>query len=502
MGYTDVAASAGKTLSAKVAAFAPWLLPVAVAIAAILWRFYSLENADVSWLLTAAEKFLDDPRDLIEFNPPGATFTYVPAIWVARFVGVEPELACDVLVLLIAAVSLGFVSLVLGRHFAERHNMPLLAAGAVAILLVLPAHTFGERELLGVMLLLPWTAVLAARLEGSTPRLWLSLCAGLAGGLCIVVKPHFILNVGLLSAILVWRTRSWRSLFAAENCAAAFVALIYGLIVWIKFPDYVSHMAPMLTAVYVPDRLDFTTLLGLPVTILLVCIVALFAVMGAPRRGDALPGLLLAMSGAAYFSFLLQGKGWPYQSYPAISFALLALAVRLSGNGMAMRTRAQRVVDFLGALAVFFTGLAWLNADSPRDTRALARAIEGIAQRPTIAAITSDLSIGFPATRMVHGRWAQRSPSLLIAAGVRRRKLQPDVAPKVIAAIEPYEALDRSLLRDDIRSNRPEILLVESQAAEPSGWLDWARADPQFASTLDANEFVEQLDDVQIWRRR
>ena len=73
---------------------------------------------------------------------------------------------------------------------------------------------------------------------------------------------------------------------------------------------------------------------------------------------------------------------------------------------------------------------------------------------------------------------------------------------KVIAAIEPYEALDRSLLRDDIRGNRPEILLVESQAAEPNGWLDWARADPQFASTLDAYEFVEQLDGVQIWRRR
>jgi hypothetical protein len=103
---------------------------------------------------------------------------------------------------------------------------------------------------------------------------------------------------------------------------------------------------------------------------------------------------------------------------------------------------------------------------------------------------------------MVHGRWAQRTPSLLIAASVRRRKLVGDLDPATLARIEPYEILDRDRLRDDIGANQPDILLIEDKPSEPFEWLAWARRDPQFAAALDGYAFVRKIDDVEIWRRK
>jgi hypothetical protein len=500
MGTIEFAYSAGKTLSARKAL--GWLLPLVVGVAAVAWHLQRGANADVSWLLTVAERLADGRRDFVEFNPPGSIFTYLPAIWLARLSGLSPEEACDLVVAAVAALSLGLGSLALGPRFAARHDGPLLATVAVIVLLALPAYAFGEREHFGAMLLLPWIAVLAAQLDGATPPRWLRVCAGIAGGLSIVVKPHFALGVALLVAISLWHRRSVRSLFSTENLAAAAVIVVYGATLWLWFPDYFIDTVPMAAAVYVSDRLDLWTLLFAPVSILWVCSLRLTIIAGGARR--ALPAILLAMSAVGYFLFLLQGKGWAYQSYPAIAFVLLALTVQLATTDApaAAWPAVGRVAAGLAAFAMFAVAALWFDSAIRRDTAAITTAIEKIAPRPAIAAITADLSVGFPVARMVHGRWAQRTPSLLIAASVRRRKHSGDLDPATLARIEPYEILDRGRLRDDIRANRPDILLVEDKASEPFDWIAWARRDPQFATVLDGYVFAQQIDDVQIWRRK
>jgi hypothetical protein len=505
-----------------------WLLPAAAVFAAIVLRLRTFENADVSWLLTLAENLLDGRRDFIEVNPPGAIFAYIPAVWLARIVGITPEATCDLLVFLLAAVSLGLVLLLLDPRYVGLRKMPVVTTGAVAIFLVLPIYTFGEREHLCVLLILPWVAALATRLGARTPGRWPLLAAGLACGLCIMIKPHFVLNVGILSGILAWRRRSWRMLFTLENCAAALLLFLYGTIVWMEFPEFFVQTLPLVAAVYVPNRLDIATMLFDSVSILWACSIAMIAMTGAPtmlfdsvsilwacsiamiamtgafRRRDALTGVLLVMSGASYFSFLLQGKGWPYQSYPAMSFALLALVMQLGSDdeAIAAHSRRYRALNLLFALAIFCAGLVWFNVQYPRDTLAIVQTIDGIAPRPGIALIGGDMSIGFPITRLVHGRWAQRSVSRWMAASAHRLRSQSGTDPNVAAAMERYEALDRSMLRDDIRANRPEILLIEAKAEEPFDWSTWARVDPELASELNAYELVKQIGDVQIWRRR
>jgi hypothetical protein len=309
MGYIELIHPPQINVSARRALI--WLLPLVVGAAAIVWHLQRGANADVSWFITVAERLADGRRDFIEINPPGAIFAYLPVVWLARLSGLSAEAACDLVVAAVAALSLGLASLALGPRIAARHDAPLLATVTVVILLVLPAYAFGQREHFGVMLLLPWIAVLAARLGGASPPLWLLVCAGVAGGLSIVVKPHFVLNIAVLCTIAIWHRRSWRSLFCVENLAAAAVTVVYGTVLWRWFPDYFVDTAPMVAAVYVPDRLDLKMFLFAPVTILWVCCLRLTVIAGGFRR--ALPAVLLAMSSVSYSLLLLQGKGWPYQ---------------------------------------------------------------------------------------------------------------------------------------------------------------------------------------------
>jgi hypothetical protein len=504
MDHVEIASPVKRSFLAKAAASMTWLLPTAVVLAAMVLRLNTQENADDSWPLTLAEKLVDGRRDFIELNPPGAIFAYIPAVWLARIVGITPEAACNLLVFLLAAVSLGLVSLLLDPRYVALRKSPVVTTGVVATLLVLPMYAFGEREHLCVLLILPWAVALATRLGGRTPDWQLLVAAGIACGLCVMIKPHFILNVVVLSGVLAWRTRSFRMFFTLENCAAALLLVLYATILWTEFREFFVQTLPLVAGVYVPNRLDLATMIFWPASILWASTIAMTAATRALRRCDALTGVLLTMSGVSYLGFFLQGKGWPYQSYPAISFALLTLVILLGreAEGFAPGARRERALNVLFALGIFCTGMVWFSVQYPRDTIAIAETIDKIASRPGIAMIGGDVSVGFPVTRLVHGNWAQRAASRWMASSAHRLRSQPGTEPEVAAAMERYENLDRSMLLDDIRSNRPQIILIEAKPEDTFDWGAWARADPQLASELNAYEFVKQIDDVQIWRRR
>jgi hypothetical protein len=309
--------------------------------------------------------------------------------------------------------------------------------------------------------------------------------------------------IGVLSCALAWRARSLRPFFTLENCVAAALLAAYGAVLWIEFPEFLSQTVPLVSAVYVPNRLDLPTMLFASVSILWVCVLAMIAMAGAFRRCDALTGVLLTMSGVGYFLFLLQGKGWSYQSYPAISFAFLALVVQIARNDATVPSPGlgTRALNLLFAAGIFCASLVWFNVQYPRDTQAIVETIEKVAPRPTIAMIGGDMSVGFPITRLVQGTWAQRSVSRWMAANARRIRTELSVGPDVASAMARYETLDRSMLRDDLLAKQPDIVLVEAKPTEAFDWLAWARTDPQLAAALDDYGLVKQIDDVQIWHR-
>jgi hypothetical protein len=481
---------------------ARWLPLTAVFAAAIGLRFVLVANTDVSWLITLSEKVLDGQRlyvDLIEVNPPASVFLYLPLVALARALALRPEVVVDAGVFFAIGVGLGLAGHILrnGRRLEGIDTMRL-AALAAAMLTILPAQTFGEREHIAVILLLPLFALWTSRLAGAEQRILPALAAGLGAGLALTLKPQFALGLAPAFITLLVHTRSWRLTFAPENWMAGAVAAIYGASVVVFYPTFISDITPMVMATYVPIRRSLPVMLAQYPVLLFAAVQLRLAASWRPGllRSPAIVMLCAAACGF-FLVFVLQGKGWPYHSYPALALVYIILAVALSGrDAPGPRSHTERTVLAFAMAAVAAATFCWLNlADS---VTMLNEPIRRLAANPRVAIISHDVSVGHPLVRQVGGTWVNRVGSLWVTAGVRVRTrgemLDADTAKRLAA----YAERDRAALVEDIRQNRPDIVLIDRVGFD---WEAWARADPALAEQLAAYRTAASPDRYVILRR-
>jgi hypothetical protein len=479
-----------------------WLPFVLVLAAALLLRRYVVPNVDVSWGLTIAEKILDGQRlyvDLIELNPPGAILLYLPPVMVARLFGLRPESVTDVLVIAAACASI-WIS---GRVFDCRRFLAIdgwhLATLMAAVFTVLPAHTFGNRDPIALMALLPWLAVCALR----AMRLRVPLAHELIGGVCcalaVIIKPHFVLAVLFAAVAAALCAKSWRVLLALENWIAAGLVLVYGVAITAAFPAF-TEMLPMISAVYLARPYPVADMV--PACALWLAIMVM--IFDLRRRAVFDPPLcvLLAASCGCALAFLAQGKGWPYHSVPMLSLALLALAI--GGNWLALPQANADAGERRGWLARTIIAGALVAAcfcwnNRAADITRFAAKVRQLGPHPTMLTITSDISLGHPLVREVGGVWVGRVCSNWISTGVLLRRRFETLDAKTAARLDAYEAFDRVILVEDIARSRPDVILVEKGYFD---WDAWARSDPRLREQLEAYRVVDTLDPVVILQRR
>jgi hypothetical protein len=479
---------------------------VLILIAAAVLRHFVVANTDVSWLLTLGEKILAGQRlyvDLVEVNPPASILLYLPAIVIGRILEVPPEWVVDGLVFLAISLSLWIAGRIAARagifHGIDGCG---LTACATAVLAILPAQTFGEREHIALIALLPALAVYAARAKGASPAPDSAIVAGLSAGLAIIIKPHFAM--GIVAAVIATMlcTKSWRPLAATENWIAGGLTVLYGAFVAVAFPSFPTDIIPLVNAVYVPIRRPFATLVGSPGIWLSAA--ALLGLVVMKRRAVVSPPycLLWATACGFFFAFLIQGKGWPYHSYPMLALVIIALgtaaAERKSTTPATLTIR--HGIDRLGPMVLvevaIVVGFVWMNLAT--DTAALVEPIRRIKPHPTMLAITPDIAVGHPLVRRLGGRWAGSTSSLWITAGVLQRQWNEALDAATRERLEAYMARDRTMLSEDIRRERPDIVLVDEIAFD---WDAWARSDPALSRALSAYSEAERVGGLVILRR-
>jgi hypothetical protein len=480
---------------------------ILILIAAAILRHFVVANTDVSWILTLGEKVLAGQRlyvDLIELNPPASILLYVPAIVIGRLLQLPPEWVVDGLVFLAIGLSLWLAGRIAAQaRLLERVDGGGLAACAAAALAILPAQAFGEREHIALISLLPALVVYAARATGASPGLSSAIVAGVSAGLAVIIKPHFAM--GIVAAVIATTlcAKSWRPLAAIENWIAAGLIALYGAFVAIAFPSFLTDVVPLVNAVYVPIRKPFPTLVGSPGVWLSAA--ALLGLAVVKRRAAVFPPhcLLLATSSGLFLAFLVQGKGWPYHSYPLLALAVIALAAaateRNSAAGPAaitVKRRIERLGPMLLIELVIVTGFVWMNLAT--DTAALVEPIRRIKPQPAMLAITPDIAVGHPLVRRLGGRWVGSACSLWITAGVLQRQWSEALDVPTRERLQAYMARDRAMLAEDIRRERPDIVLVDEIAFD---WNAWARSDPALSRALNAYSEAERVGGMVILRR-
>ena len=390
-----------------------WLPLVLLFLLAVVLRHGATINVDVSWCVTLAEKVLDGERlyvDVIEINPPATMFLYVVPALMGRLSGLPAEFFVDALVFLAAAVSLWLSSRIMRGSGIDGDAGWTLASVVAAALLILPVHTFGEREHVALITFVPLLAAAVRRAKGEPPAQTLAIAAGISGGITAIIKPHFAAAIICTAAVAALHARSWRTFFAPENWIAAALLAAYAALVAAAYPQFVSDVLPMVMALYVPAKIPFATILFDFATPIWLAATALTVLL--KRRAVFAPpfSLLLAASVGFLLAFYVQQKGWPYQSYPMLALALIALAWAVIEQwrepSPALARQFKRLAAGLSASLIVAASMVWLHLHA--DTEALAAAVGPIMPQPKIMALSSYLWTGFPLTRTVHGTWVGR----------------------------------------------------------------------------------------------
>jgi hypothetical protein len=479
--------------------FAPWLALAGLFVVAVVLRHVLPANTDVSWLLTEAERVLDGQRlyaDVIEINPPMAVLVYVPGIAIARALGIPAEMVTDGLIFAAVFASLAIAARILkdSAVLNELVGWPF-ALLAFAILTVLPTKTFGQREHIAVVELLPALALYAVRAKGERPPSWAIVAAGIGAGLAMSFKPHFAIGIFCGLAALAIYARSWRILFVPENWIAGAIGAIYALCVVRFYPEFLLVIAPLVRDVYILVGSSFVEMVKTPA--IPIWVAASFAALILKRSGrvDSTLLLLLATSFGFMLVFLLQRKGWPYHSYPMIAFAMLGL-----GYALATRTPRDRALAILATatLAIAFVqSIVWFNwaFDKAFDARPLWASIARLGPHPKILAITGEPGLGHPLVRTLQGTWVSRQQALWVAGYLRNLHSAGPLEPPQEAILDRHAAKERAMLIEDIKKTEPTVVLVDNFSDH---WSSWLQDNPDVADLLKDYRLVATINDIEV----
>ncbi len=427
-------------------------LALLFALLGLLPQALSRTLPDIAFPLWAADRMQHGARlyvDILEINPPLFIWLDLPLAWLSRVTGLESITWYRVAVSLLLFASLA------GSWWALRKGLDdeppayrrLLWLVAAFALLLLPRLDWGEREHLSLALTLPYILLGIARARGKAVSTRGAVLAGLAAGMGIALKPHFVLvwlgrELGIWSSVVGRQSseaaagsgsrrqmtddrRPWsgaRLLINAEALIVPLLCIGYLLAVQLIHPEY-FHLLRQLGWAYqrfLRNSMLITLLLGDGSAIVLGALIVAVALRKLPKHASVWRVLTGSMLG--YFvAAVIQAKGWRYHFYPALGLAMLLFAAMAWDAWRPAPSRLMRVFAAIPpaalATAVAVSAvLAVRQTARPLDPRydpdpslgALIPMVQERAAGRPVFIISPNMASGFPLTNYAGNIWPSR----------------------------------------------------------------------------------------------
>lgn len=480
-------------------------LPIILSLVGLPWLIaacFPPLNHDSAAVLTWAQRMVAGERlyvDLIDVNPPMIFWLNLPPAALEAMTGLP---AAPLLILWYAALGVLGLALALPglpRLLPAGERFGLLAA-AVGALLILPAHSFSQREHLLLILALPYLLHALGRAQGRFDWRMMATAALFAIGVCL--KPHFLLLPASIETYLLLRRGGRASL--RDPCVPIMVGvgLLYTAAVALLTPAYFTAILPMLAALYTGAAADWVgLLLSQPVLPLLIAAPLLG---GLTWRSGPAPRLLLIFTLAATAAGIAQMKGWDYH-FLAAQGGILLLAGWALGHWLRQPGRSLVAAVGVALATASLTAPPFAAqrrfADSP--DAGLARLMQEAAPRATILWFTTSLKPQFSLTQTLGQRYVGHYMSLWPLP-----ELYPPGRP--LTPVTEAVGVERQVLeatRADL-ARQPDLLVVTEAASEPGfggrAWdhLAYFRRDPQLAAALAAYRPIGRVDGWTLYRRQ
>jgi hypothetical protein len=510
-----------------------WAILGAIALAAALNQLHLGVGSDSLWLMICCERWLDGQTaylDFLENSPPPAMLIYLPPVALAKALHVarEPLYVVYVVAVVAGCLSLCGAALRNAKQIAA-FDAPILI-GAAATLLLVPDHSFGERDHIALALSLPFLTVLALRAEGAAARRWTELLAGCAAALVFAIRPHYGLAFAPAALYVAYR-RGLPALLGFVELYAAVVALaVIGFASLAFFPRYFDTMLPIVMTSYVADHAPFVDLLIAPVTASWAMLAAALLIWRTGGKKNAFADVAALASGGAALAYFVQAKGHAYQGYfaaalmfvavtfvagrdlrrpifwlaaPVANIAIMALAI---ANGSAVGAVTDRALDAVLATAVALAIYAFAAPPLHPSRRLMSTLASGLAcgalglllfgfhvgwrqpmfepearalgRRPTIALISDLGDLALPLISRVDGQWPHRVMALLLTShcDMILSRGAPDQESR--QRLDALKRLDLDMFLADVARTPPDAVIVEE------GWAAKHFHDPKATAWL------------------
>lgn len=460
-------------------------------------------NHDSAAVLTWAQRMVGGERlyvDLIDVNPPMIFWLNLPPAALAAGSGLPAPV---LLVLWYAALCLGGLVLALPsflRLLPETERWGVLTA-AVGALLILPAHSFTQREHLLLALAVPYLVHALARAQGGHDRRAVVTAALFAVAVCL--KPHFLALPAAIETYLLLRRGGRASLRDPVVPTMVTVGIAYLAAVYWLTPAYFQTILPMMAELYTGASTDWGhLLLGDQVPPL---VVGSLLLGGLGWKHGPAPRLLLIFTLAATVAGIAQLKGWDYH-FVAARGGLLLLAGWTAGHWL---TRPAVALATAFALSLGYASLsAPPFAAQRRFTETpearLGRLMAEAAPQGSVLWFTTSLKPQFSLVQALGQRYIGHYMSLWPLP-----ELYPPEAPHALNPISRSEGIERQVIDATAAdlARKPDLLVVTDGASEPGfggqAWdhLAYFGRDARIAEALKAYRPIGKIDGWTLYRR-
>ncbi len=484
-----------------------WTLVAIIAGAGLLAQSLTYLNHDVAWVLYSSARLIDHGqfgRDIVAVNPPLIWWISALPMEFSRLTDLPPAVAFRLITGIILAGSLVWSNRLLKKAKLDWPTRLSFLLAAAFLFTVGIGRDFGQREHLATMLVIPYLLIRGLASNRNGTNAVEAMLAGIAAGIAVAFKPHFLLIPAFVEIASLIRTRHWRSLLSVELLALMFVLAGYLLAVLAWARPWLTEVVPIMSQLY--WAFSTPTYEMVVSSVPLMTIIVIFGVGGGilfktdrPAVSQALYVAALAFMGAAMW----QSKGYGYHIFPAHALLLLAL---VAGYASARRISLKGSVEFVSCIILFVISAVsggfdlWnlsRNGLNGREIEAATRFVAtNTAQGDRFAAMSTHPFPGFPTAVYAHRDWVSASNSMLyMPAVIRLRAGDPDVAEHRDKLPLATNLARQAVLRD--LDQRPELVLIDRRPIRHAirkrefDYLDFFLEHPEFRKRWSRYERIE-----------
>lgn len=476
---------------------APFVLAIVTLLIGCASQSATYLNHDVAWVLYSSGLMLHGATfgtDIVAANPPLIWWLSAIPNAVAEILGISVVGTFRAFVLVVATASLFSADRFLAARMVPLTSRQLFLVVGAYLLTIGVHRDYGQREHLTVMLVLPYVLAVAHRLDGRLLSKPSGLALGLAAGIGIAFKPHFVLTPLLLEAALLGRTRSLRTLVRPEAIGSAVAILLYAIAVLVFARPWLFSALPDISRVYWAFEQSDS---GMLVHVLLALALPLLGAVLMMRLNPSSQGLVLVVAAAGFFgAALLQGKYYSYHLYPVSTFLILTLAVGIGGMPKPWHWAGAAVaVVVLGSNAMNSAASLIDRTDRGELGKEVASAVQFLdAHVPpdgSFAAVSTHPFPGFPTTLYAQRRWASASNSAIFLPAVVRLREAGATSDRELLAFAERKARE-AVMRDLAKS--PDVVLIDRReyrhaiGGSKFDYLSFFMEDPAFRRAWSAYE--------------